>query len=44
MSTCGLFVGALYAFSPLTWTYSTGSEVFVLNNVACALIVYLVIK
>ncbi len=44
VSTCGLFAGALYAFSPLTWTYSTGSEVFVLNNLACAAIIYLVLR
>ena len=38
----GLFVGCLYAFSSLTWTYSNGSEVFSLNNAFVAVICWLV--
>ena len=34
----------LYAFSPLIWEYSIGSEVFTMNNFLCSLILYLSIK
>ena len=33
-----------YAFSPLVWEHSVGAEVFALNNLFCAIIVYLTVK
>ena len=33
----------LYAFSPIIWEYSIGSEVFALNNLLCSLLIYLAI-
>ena len=32
--------GVLFALSPLTWEYSTGTEVFALNNLVIAIILY----
>lgn len=34
---------AMYAFSPLVWEYSIGSEVFALNNMLCAALINLTI-
>ncbi|DBA05317.1 TPA: hypothetical protein N0F65_007479 [Lagenidium giganteum] len=34
---------ALFAFSPLIWTYAVAAEVFALNNLFAALLVYLVL-
>ena len=34
----------LYAFSPLVWEHSIGAEVFALNNLLCAMVVYLTCK
>ena len=34
----------LFAFSPLTWEYSTGAEVFALNNLLVALLLYLTVR
>ena len=34
----------MYAFSPLTWLYSTHAEVFALNNLFICLLVYLMIR
>lgn len=34
----------LYAFSPLMWEHSVGAEVFALNNLFCAMIIYLTIR
>ena len=42
LKACGLVAGVLYALSPLTWTYSTGSEVFSLNNAFVAALCWLV--
>ena len=36
--------GLLYSCSPLPWLYATGSEVFALNNLFAALLVYLTVK
>jgi hypothetical protein len=36
--------GLLYAFSPLVWTYSVGSEVFAMNNFFASLLIVLTIK
>ncbi|KAG6615300.1 uncharacterized protein IUM83_15226 [Phytophthora cinnamomi] len=35
---------ALFAFSPLIWTYAVGAEVFALNNAFAALLVYLLVR
>ena len=35
--------GLMYAFSPLVWTYSIGSEVFAMNNFFASLIILLTI-
>ncbi|EGZ19383.1 hypothetical protein PHYSODRAFT_420509, partial [Phytophthora sojae] len=35
---------ALFAFSPLIWTYAVGAEVFALNNAFTALVVYLLLR
>ena len=40
----GAAAGLLYAFSPLVWQYSVGSEVFALNNFFAALVVYLALQ
>ncbi len=40
MSVAGAFGGAVFAFSTLTWTYSSGSEVFSLNNALIAALIY----
>lgn len=34
---------ALFAFSPLTWTYAVGAEVFSLNNLFASLLVFLLL-
>jgi hypothetical protein len=38
-----LIAGFLFAFSPLVWEHSIGAEVFSLNNLLCALLIYLTI-
>lgn len=35
---------ALFAFSPLIWTYAVGAEVFALNNLFAALLLYLALQ
>jgi hypothetical protein len=40
----GMAAGGLYAFSPLVWMYSTGSEVFAANNFAASGIVYVTLR
>ncbi|GMF57577.1 unnamed protein product [Phytophthora fragariaefolia] len=37
-------LGALFAFSPLIWTYAVGAEVFALNNAFAALLLYLLLR
>ena len=39
----GMLAGGMWAFSHLTWKYSTHFEVFSLNNLLCSLIVYLTV-
>ena len=39
-----LSAGLLYAFSPLVWTYSVGSEVFAMNNFFSSLLIVLTIR
>jgi hypothetical protein len=34
----------LFAFSPLVWEHSVGAEVFALNNLLCAMVVFLTVK
>lgn len=36
----GIVAAALFAFSPLVWTYAVGAEVFPLNNLLVALLMY----
>jgi hypothetical protein len=40
----GIVAAALFALSPLTWEYSTGSEVFALNNALMAVLIWLTAK
>ena len=40
----GAAAGLLYAFSPLVWTYSVGSEVFAMNNFFASLIIRLTVR
>ena len=40
VSTIGAF---LFALSPLVWEYMIGAEVFALNNLLCAILVYLTV-
>jgi hypothetical protein len=40
----GLLAGGLFAFSPLVWTYATQAEVFSLNNLFVALLLYLLVR
>ena len=40
----GIVAAALFALSPLTWEYSTGSEVFALNNALMAGLIWLTAK
>jgi len=37
---CGAGAAGLWAFSPLVWQYAVTAEVFALNNLLCALVVY----
>ena len=39
-----VLAGALFALSPLTWEYSVGSEVFALNNLAAAVLLWAVTR
>lgn len=41
---CISYRQALFAFSPLIWTYAVGAEVFALNNLFAALLVYTLIR
>ena len=34
----------LFAFSPLVWEYSRGAEVFSLNNLLCAILLFLTVE
>ena len=44
-SSAGAFAAAgLFSFSPLTWEYSIGAEVFALNNMLVMLILYLTVR
>ncbi len=40
-SVIGVTGVMLFAFSPLVWEYSTTAEVFALNNLLCAMLIYL---
>lgn len=39
----GLTSAALFALSPLVWTYAVSAEVFALNNLFCALLLWLAV-
>lgn len=39
-----MLVQALFSFSPLIWTYAVGAEVFALNNMFAALLVYILLR
>ena len=43
-AAAGATAGLLYAFSPLVWTYSVGSEVFAMNNFFASLVVLLTVR
>jgi hypothetical protein len=38
-----VFLQALFAFSPLSWTYAVGAEVFAFNNLFASLLVFLLL-
>jgi hypothetical protein len=40
----GLLGGGLYSLSPLVWMYSVQAEVFAMNNMFAALLLYLIIR
>src|SRR5262245_7911572 len=40
----GVLAGGLFAFSPLIWSNSVGAEVFALNNLFCAGLIWLLIR
>lgn len=40
----GVLAAGLFAFSPLVWTYATVAEVFSLNNLFVALLLYLAVR
>lgn len=40
----GVLAGGLFAFSPLDWTYATGAEVFPLNDLFCAALLWLLVR
>src|ERR1051326_4733727 len=40
----GLFAAGLFAFSPLVWRYAVIAEVFALNNLIVALMIYLAVR
>src|SRR5712692_4753423 len=40
----GLLAGGLFAFSPLVWRYAVVGEVFALNNLIVALMLYLAVR
>lgn len=43
--TCSYIVSqALFAFSPLIWTYAVGAEVFALNNLFAALLIHTLVR
>ena len=39
-TAAGVVAGLLFAFSPVVWTYAVGAEVFPLNNLLVALLLY----
>ena len=40
----GVFTGGLFAFSPLVWSYAVQAEVFPLNNLLVAALIYIFIR
>jgi hypothetical protein len=40
----GVFAGGMYALSPLVWLYSLQAEVFAMNNLFCAALVYFAVR
>jgi hypothetical protein len=43
-SYAGIFAGGIWAFSHLTWKFSTHFEVFSLNNLFCSILTYLTVS
>jgi SAM-dependent methyltransferase len=40
----GLLAGGLFAFSPLVWSYAVAAEVFALNNLFIAIVLWLAVR
>lgn len=40
----GIFAGGMYALSPLVWLYSLQAEVFAMNNLFCAALIYFAVR